>query len=160
MKTTLFCVLIFTLVSCSKNKETEVSLNASDAAAVAGMLAEINSLGQAASHLDSAITSEQKHHWDSIYHHHNSLYWHHHNNYNVVNSHPHNDHEHQWVPYNPNIDHSHHYHHPYSANAHDSLVVVSNGHHPDHNANHPDIHNLHDHQVVDSLHRIHQIHHH
>ena len=160
MKTNLTCILILTMISCSKNNETAVILNSADAVAVAAMAGEIINLKQAASHLQSAATPEQSLHWDSIYHHHNSLYWHHHNNYNAQNGHPHNDHGHNWMPYNPNVDHSHHYHHPYSVNPHDSLVIVSNNHHPDQKTHDPKIHNLNDHHVVDSLHNIHQVHHH
>lgn len=160
MKAISFCLLILLGFSCSTSNEAEMDLNAADAAAVSGMLQETNNLKHTAANLTSATTSPERHHWDSIYHHHDSVYWHHHNTYNTANHHPHNDHHHQWVPYDHVVDHSHHYHPPYPGHPHDSLVVIPNGHHSNHNTSHSSAHNLHDHHVMDSLHHIHQSYHH
>lgn len=159
MKTIFAFLVVLAIVSCSKNEKTDTALSASDAAAVAGMLQETDSLYQASAQLRAATTPQQIHHLDSVFHHHDTLYWHHHNQYNENNPHPHNDHHHQWVPYDHSVDHSHHYHHPYEGHANDSLIVVSNGHHPDYTTHHPDIHDLHDHHVTDSLHHLHQTYH-
>ena len=160
MKTSLFCLLIVALISCSRNIETEITLNPSDAAAVTGMVQEFNNLLVTSGELASASTAQQKHHLDSIYHHHDSLFWHYHSLYNEINHHPHNDHLHKWVPYDHTIDHSHHFHPVYPHNIHDSLIVVPNGHHPHHTIHHSEIHSIHDHHRIDSLHNIHQVYHH
>jgi hypothetical protein len=151
MNTILFCFLTILLVACSRNDETEVILNPSDVAAVAGMAEESNNILAAIAELEAATTSEEIHYWDSTYKHHDSLYWHHHSEYNSANGHPHNDHHHEWTHYDTGTDHSHHYHHPYPEHVNDSLVVISNDHHPNVNIHHPDIHGLHDHHVMDSL---------
>jgi hypothetical protein len=160
MKTILFCFLTILLVACSRNDGSEVTLNASDADAVAGMAQESNNILEAIAHLQSVTAPDQIHHWDSTYKYHDSLYWHHHSEYNHANGHPHNDHHHEWTHYDTGTDHSHHYHHPYPEHTHDSLVVISNGHHPDANTYHPDIHGLHDHHVMDSVDHVYEgIHH-
>ena len=160
MKTIIFNLLVLVLISCSRNNETEITLNSSDVAAVAAMAVETNNLVLSSTELKSATTSEQIHHWDSIFHHHDSLFWHHHSLYNENNHNPHNDHHHVWIHYEPSIDHSHHYHPVYPNHPGDSVINASNGHHSDYTNYHPEIHSLHDHHVIDSLHHLHQVYHH
>ena len=161
MKTFLFFFLLVAFVSCSRDaSEKETPVEPADAAAVMAMQQQEIALRQTSSQLATATTPEQRHHLDSVYHHQDSVYWHHHNQYSHQNTHAHNDHHHQWVHYDPTVDHSHHYHPVYPNHPHDSLIVVSNGHHPNHTVYHHNLHSLHDHHVIDSLHHIHQMHHH
>ncbi|MEP6615931.1 MAG: hypothetical protein ABJA57_05100 [Ginsengibacter sp.] len=160
MKTSIFYITCFFIISCSKTTDTAGNLDASDAAAVSGMINETNILMGVSTQLEHAVTSDQIHHLDNLYDEHDSIFWHHHNSYNEANNQPHNDHTHAWVPYDPSIDHSHHFHPAYPDHFHDSLVEVPNNHHADYNIYHPDIHSLHDHHVIDSLEHLHQLYHH
>ena len=160
MKITVFAFIVIVLISCSRNNVSNESLSAADLAAITGMAKESDNLKAASSHLTAATHLSEIKHWDSVYHQADSLYWHHHSAYNVANHHPHNDHEHQWVPYDHRIDHTKHYHHNYPGHPHDSLIVVSNGHHLNQEVTHSDVHNVNDHHVADSLHHLHQNYHH
>lgn len=160
MKTTIFSILLISIVSCSKNEE-DSALSSTDASAVAGMTQQISHLEQALNNLVNATDVTQRHHWDSVFHHYNSQFWHHHNQYHHDNNHPHNDHNHNWINYDPAIDHSSHYHHPYEGHANDSLVIVANNHHTSNEPHHDvNIHHLQHHNTIDSLHHLHQLHHH
>ena len=111
MKTTCFLLLTIILFSsCGKNSSSKETIGQDDVSATTGMTNEQLSMRQAVTNLAVAQNSGQRHHWDSIYHHHDSLFWHHHNNYHH-NTYTHDDYSHQWVPYDPAINHSHHYHH-------------------------------------------------
>lgn len=159
MKLTLFILSMLLIASCSKTGESDVSLSPTDAAAAAGISTELNHLAVSVTNLRMASTAHNRHHWDSVFHHHDSLHWIHHSHYNIANNHPHNDHHHQWVPYNPGINHAHHYHSVQPGHVNDSIVVVPNNHHTSHHIFHPGIHGLHDHHVIDSLHNIHRLFH-
>lgn len=151
--------LLALIVSCTKSTENVQELNTTDIAAVTGMVGEVNFLRQASLQLSTASTPQQRHHADSSFHHHDSLHWVHHSHYNTTNNHPHNDHIHNWVPYNPTVNHTHHYHPHHPGHPNDSLVVILNGHHTAPAPHHPGVHTINDHHVMDSLHHVHQGHH-
>lgn len=158
MKTTCFLLLTIILFSsCGKNSSSKETIGQDDVSATTGMTNEQLSMRQAVTNLAVAQSSGQRHHWDSIYHHHDSLFWHHHNNYHH-NTYTHDDHSHQWVPYDPAINHSHHYHHPYPGHLNDSLITVLNNHHHTNCEHHPGHHICH-HHTMDSLHHVHNLHH-
>jgi hypothetical protein len=156
MKILVFGFGIILMISCTRNNQGSQLLTATDLAAITGMSKEANNLKASSTQLSYASNHSAIKHWDSVYHHADSVYWHHHSQYNHANHHSHNDHHHQWVAYDHAIDHSKHYHPVYPGHPHDSLVTVSNGHHPVANTHHPDIHTITDHRLLDSLHRLHQ----
>lgn len=158
MKTICFLFLsIILFSSCGKNNSSKETIRQDDVSASTGMTNKLSSLRQALTNLTGAQNSGQQHHWDSIYHHHDSLFWHHHNNYHH-NTYTHDDHSHQWVPYDPAINHSHHYHHSYPGHLNDSLIIVLNNHHHTNCDHHPGHHICH-HHTMDSLHHVHNLHH-
>lgn len=158
MKPSLFVLAMLLIVSCSKTAEPDVSLSPTDAVASAGIVTELNNLAVAAPNLQAAATTLVRHHWDSAFHHHDSLQWVHHRHYNTPNNHPHNDHHHRWVPYDPAGNHAHHYHPVQRGHGNDSIVVPNN-HHTSHQTFHPGVQGLHDHHLVNSLHHIHRLFH-
>lgn len=158
MKTILFLVMTLLLfISCDKSSSSKGVIQQADLSASAGLTTELSAMQQSLTNLISAQTSGQRHHWDSAYHHHDSLFWHHHNNYHH-DTYSHDDHSHHWIPYDPAINHAHHYHHPYPAHLNDSLVTTPNNHHHTNCDHHPGHHLCH-HHSLDSLHTIHNLHH-
>lgn len=157
VKLIVLILLTATILSCEKKSDAEPAVDQTDVA-LSAMNIELNNLKDLSIQLASTTNPQQQSHLDNSFHHHDSLYWHHHHTYNSSHN-AHNDHTHQFVHYDPNVNHSHHYHPAYPDHLHDSLIVVPNGHHPNHHTYHPGIHSLHDHHVIDSLHKVHQNHH-
>lgn len=149
------------LYACNRNEDTTPAvdiLSVADSTASALMAHELESMHHS---LDSLLLTphhnEQVHH-DSIYHHHDSLYWHYHNEYRH-GTYAHDDHQHDWVPYDTTQDHSHHFHHSYPNHELDSLITTPNHHaHSNSDSHHPG-HDLNEHHELDSLHNVHNLHH-
>lgn len=159
MKTICFlfiATLLFT--GCDKNNESKETVEQDDLSASVSMTSELSGMQQSLSSLTAAQSPDQRHHWDSAYHHHDSLFWHHHNNYHH-NTYTHDDHGHQWIPYDPAVNHHPHYHHPYPGHLNDSLVTTPNNHHHNNNDNHHPAHDMNHHHTLDSLHHVHNVHH-
>lgn len=150
------CILF---AACEKKESWEASLSPTDLAAISGMETELSRLKNKGLQLELTSDPVQRHQLDSSFHHHDSLHWVHHSNYNHDSNHPHNDHHHEWVPYDSTISHHHHYHPQYPGHPHDSTLVVSTGHHPNHHEHHAGSHHLHHHYVIDSLIRLHHSYH-
>lgn len=159
MKTYSFLfMLLFSLIACDKNNNSAETLDPEDITASANMTTSLSGMQQSLDNLLAASDVNQRHHWDSTYHHHDSLFWHHHNDYHH-NTYTHDDHDHQWVAYDPAVNHHHHYHHPYPGHPNDSLVSTPNNHHHDNNDHHHPGHDLNHHHLLDSLHQVHNVHH-
>lgn len=150
--------VVFVIVSCDKKEDhnTDVLSN-EDLIASQNIGTELVSIQQALDNLIAATNNTDRIYWDNLYHHHDSLFWHHHNIYHH-STYSHDDHSHQWVAYDPSINHHHHYHHPYPGHLNDSLVVTTNNHHHTDCHHHPGHHICH-HHTMDSLHQLHNLHH-
>ncbi|MEO7922202.1 MAG: hypothetical protein ABIR30_00840 [Chitinophagaceae bacterium] len=150
-------VLSLFIYACNKSAATTETLNPEDLTAAAGMSTEISVMQLSLDNLISASDANQRRHWDSAYHHHDSLFWHHHNNYHH-NVYLHDDHSHQWIPYDPAVNHHNHHHPHYPGHLNDSLIVINNNHHHtncDHHAGHHICH----HHTMQTLHHLHNLHH-
>ena len=109
-------------ISCNKSLSSDEIISPDDLAASVNMTTELSAMQLSLNNLISASDANQRHHWDSLYHHHDLLFWQHHNNYHH-STYTHDDHSHNWVPYDPNINHQNHYHHQYPNHTNDSLTV-------------------------------------
>jgi len=156
MKMLVYFLLVLFIISCNKDEKSE-TIQSDDLSASSNMTSELSFIQQALTNLISAQTANQRRHWDSVYHHHDSLFWHHHSIYHH-NTYVHDDHSHSWTPYDPAINHSHHYHHSYPGHLNDSLLTTPNDHHHTDCNHHPGHHICH-HHTLDSLHTIHNLHH-
>ena len=143
--------------ACNKSDNTTETLSSEDIAAANGMSTQLTGMQQSLNNLISASDANQRRHWDSIYHRHDSLFWHHHNNYHH-NVYAHDDHGHQWVPYDPAVNHHNHHHPHYPGHLNDSLIVTTNNHHHTNCDHHPGHHICH-HHTINSLHHLHILHH-
>jgi hypothetical protein len=155
----LFLLAVFIYACNDDNENPAVDILSSiDSTASANMANELRSMSES---LDSLLNTphhnEQVHH-DSMYHHHDSLYWHHHNNYNHE-TYNHDDHHHQWVPYDSALNHTNHFHHTYPNHEHDSLVTTPTAHVHDNTDLHHPGHDIDQHHYLDSLHTVHGLHH-
>lgn len=159
MKTICFLFLATILFcSCDKNNESKEAITQDDLTASVSMTSELSSMRLSLSNLTAAQSYDQQHYWDSAYHYHDSLFWYHHDDYHH-NTYTHDDHGHQWVPYDPAVNHHHHFHHPYPGHLSDSLTTTPNNHHHNNNDQHHSGHDLNHHQLLDSLHQVHNSHH-
>ncbi|MCA6441447.1 MAG: hypothetical protein IM581_16070 [Chitinophagaceae bacterium] len=151
-------VLLITVfvLSCNKNESTE-TIQHDDLSASVAMAGELSAMQQSVNSLMIAPNHTQRLYWDSVYHHHDSLFWHHHNVYHH-STYTHDDHSHQWIPYDPIINHHGHHHPQYPGHLNDSLVTTTNNHHHVNCEHHPGHHICH-HHTMDSLHHVHNIHH-
>lgn len=158
MKT--FCALLIAalfIVACDKKNESAETIQQTDLTAAAGMTTELSFMEQSLNSLIAAPNHAQRLYWDSAYHHHDSLFWHHHNIYHH-STYSHDDHGHQWVPYDPAVNHHNHHHHHYPGHLNDSLVITTNNHHHTDCHHHPGHHICH-HHTIDSIHHVHNSHH-
>lgn len=153
----LVIALIF--ISCDKTNDNNVNvLSSDDLIASQNMQTQQLSIGSSLNNLVAATNTADRLYWDNLYHQHDSAFWAHHDHYHHE-TYPHDDHHHQWVPYDPTINHHHHYHHHYPNHLNDSLVIVQNNHHHNNSDHHFPGHDWHQHQVLDSLHHIHNLYH-
>jgi hypothetical protein len=159
MKTLAFLIILsLVITACNRNNDSNnETLSPDDLVASSGMSTEVSAMQLSLNNLLAASDANQRHHWDSAYHHHDSLFWHHHSIYHH-NSYSHDDHSHHWAPYDPAINHQHHYHHSYPGHLNDSLVTETNDHHHTNCEHHPGHHICH-HHTMDSLHHLHNVHH-
>ena len=147
------------ILSCDKdNDKGNNKLSSEDLIASQSMAGELVSMQQALNSLRTAPDITHRQYWDNQYHYHDSLYWHYHANYHHEH-YTHDDHHHEWLPYDPTINHSHHYHHTYPNHHNDSLVTSPNNHHHDNHDHHFPGHDLDHHHTLDSLHHIHHHYH-
>ena len=145
------------LVSCGKNSAPAEAIQPADLTASESMADELSEMLQAMTQFALAHGDHEQHHWDSIYHHHDSLFWHHHENYHH-NTYTHDDHNHHWTHYDPAVDHASHSHHRYPGHLNDSLVTTPNDYYHINCDHHPG-HQLCHHQIMDSVHYVHSLHH-
>lgn len=157
MKIICLFILVIFFIGCDKNNGSKETVQADDLSASLSMTNELTDMRQAVTNLIAGQSYQQRHYWDSIYHHLDSLFWHHHNNYHHQ-TYIHDDHTHHWTSYDPAINHSHHFHHPYPGHLNDSLVTTTNSHHHTTCDHHPGHHICH-HHTMDSLHHVHNLHH-
>jgi hypothetical protein len=158
MKNSLLLFLSITLLfSCNKNNNSSETIAVDDLTASHEMTSQLSEMEVSLNSLISASTLDQRLYWDSAYHHHDSLFWYHHNIYHH-NTYLHDDHSHNWVPYDPSINHHGHHHPQYPGHLNDSLVTTTNNHHHVNCEHHPGHHICH-HQTIDSLHYVHNLHH-
>ena len=156
MKPIYVLIIAVFVSSCNKNESTE-TIQQDDLAASVAMTGELSDMRQSVNSLITAPNPTQRLYWDSVYHHHDSLFWHHHNVYHH-GTYTHDDHSHQWVPYDPTINHHGHHHPQYPGHLNDSLVTITNNHHHVNCEHHPGHHICH-HHTMDSLHHVHNLHH-
>lgn len=154
------CILVVTalyIMACKKSNNSNDTIAPDDLTASAAMTSRLTDMQTALNSLIAAPTLSQRKYWDSAYHHHDSLFWHHHNIYHH-STYTHDDHGHQWIPYDPTINHHNHHHHHYPGHLNDSLVTSTNNHHHTTCHHHPGHHICH-HHTMDSLHHVHNSHH-
>ena len=155
----IFFLFIATLlfIGCQKNTESDETIQQDDLVAASAMTNEISIMQQSLNNLISAPNQAQRLYWDSAYHHHDSLFWHYHHIYHH-GTYSHDDHGHQWVPYDPAINHHGHHHPRYPGHLNDSLIITTNNHHHTNCDHHPGHHICH-HHSIHSIHQLHNIHH-
>ena len=155
----IFFLFIATLlfIGCQKNTESDETIQQDDLSASVAMTSELSVIQQSLNNLISAPNQAQRLYWDSAYHHHDSLFWHHHHIYHH-GTYSHDDHGHQWVPYDPAINHHGHHHPRYPGHLNDSLIITTNNHHHTNCDHHPGHHICH-HHSIHSIHQLHNIHH-
>ncbi len=159
----LTVLLLVMLAGCQKQSANlpgdKNTLETLDSIAAVQMSSELTSMSTVLESLLSGTNHAHQQHWDNLYHQHDSVFWHHHNQYHHE-TYTHDDHYHQWVPYNTTISHTGHFHHAYPSHANDSLVTNANIHHLN-VVNHPfNGHHIRQHHTLDSLHHLHNSHHH
>lgn len=158
MKLTCFLFIAALLfISCDKNTEPDETIQQDDLSASVAMTSELSVMQQSLNNLIAASGTTQRLYWDSAYHHHDSLFWHHHNIYQH-GTYSHDDHGHQWVPYDPAINHHGHHHPRYPGHLNDSLIITTNNHHHTNCDHHPGHHICH-HHSIHSIHQLHNLHH-
>ena len=158
MKTIILLSIVITLLlACNKNDNPTETIAPDDLTAANTMTSRLSDMTTALNNLIAAPNLNQRQYWDSAYHHHDSLFWHHHNIYHH-GTYLHDDHGHQWVPYNPAVNHHGHHHPHYPGHLNDSLVITTNNHHHTNCDHHPGHHICH-HHTITSLHHLHNQHH-
>ncbi len=159
MKPILFLFIATLLfISCQKNNESKEIIAQDDLVAANAMTSEALVMQQSLNNLIAAPTQAQRLYWDSAYHRHDSLFWHQHNIYHH-GTYTHDDHSHQWVPYNPAINHHGHHHPHYPGHHNDSLIIIPSSNHHHTNCDHHQGHHICHHHTIHSLHQLHNIHH-
>lgn len=165
--------IILSIIGCEKKNDStsntnmpaannpvinDMQLTLNDSLSTVNMQAELSSMQQI---LDSLLATPYHTHqlyWDSLYHQHDSLFWHYHSQYHHE-VYTHDDHHHEWVPYDLHINHNNHYHHVYPGHAHDSLITILNHHLHNISDHHFNGHCFIHHHILDSLNHIHNAHH-
>ena len=145
-------------ISCQKNPESKETIQQDDLMAASAMTSEVSIMQQSLNNLVAAPNQAQRLYWDSAYHRHDSLFWHHHNIYHH-GTYQHDDHSHQWVPYNPGINHHGHHHPHYPGHLNDSLIIVASSIHHHTNCDHHPGHHICHHHTINSIHQLHNVHH-
>jgi hypothetical protein len=143
--------------ACNKGGDEAEDISNEDLQATQSMETELSLMSTALNNIQSAVTISDKQYWDSQFRLHDSVFWHHHNQYHHE-TYTHDDHGHQWVPYDPTVNHHGHHHPHYPGHQNDSLIVTTNNHHHINCDHHHGHHICHHHRISD-LHHLHHQHH-